>query len=170
MRAAVVALTPDAYEEWLQATREAAPLLAAGTEGAPPASERITQPPPSLAQSSMAHQGELLAVRYGCLGCHSVDGRPHIGPSWAGLYGTMRPLDNGAAAFADETYITRSMMDPAREVARGFAPVMPSFQGLLGAAEASAIVEYIKTLRSGTPAPVIPPWTGVPPAVIGARP
>jgi cytochrome c oxidase subunit 2 len=170
MRAVVVALEPDAYESWLHTTREAEEPVVTALEGEPSSGERITQPPPTLAASSMAHQGELLAARYGCLNCHTVDGRPHIGPSWAGLYGTTRPLDSDATVFADETYITRSMMDPTREVVRGFAPVMPSFQGLLGAAETSAIVEYIKSLRSGAPTPVIPPWTGTPPPVIGARP
>jgi cytochrome c oxidase subunit 2 len=39
------------------------------------------------------------------------------------------------------------MMDPAAQLHLGFQPVMPSYQGLLTAAQIGALVEYIRSLR-----------------------
>ena len=52
----------------------------------------------------------------------------------------------------DEAYLTESMMDPRAVIAFGFQPVMPTYQGALSPAEASAIVEYIRSLRDVRPA------------------
>jgi cytochrome c oxidase subunit 2 len=99
-------------------------------------------------QLTLADMGERVANRQGCLRCHTTDGTPHIGPTWARMYGSTVILDSGATVVADEAYITESMMDPLAKLHRGFQPVMPSYQGLITAAETGAIVEYIKTLRS----------------------
>src|SRR5690606_22632356 len=61
---------------------------------------------------SLAELGERVANRLGCLRCHTVDGTPHIGPTWARMYGSTVILDSGATVVADEAYITESMMDP----------------------------------------------------------
>jgi cytochrome c oxidase subunit 2 len=39
-------------------------------------------------------------------------------------------------------------MDPAATISRGFAPLMPSYQGLLEPDETAAIIEYIRSLRA----------------------
>ena len=36
---------------------------------------------------------------------------------------------------------------PQGKVVKGYAPVMPSYQGLLSDSEITAIIEYIKTLK-----------------------
>jgi cytochrome c oxidase subunit 2 len=87
-----------------------------------------------------------VAAQSGCLRCHTVDGTPHIGPTWAGLYGAEIPLQGGQEVAADAKYLTESMMDPTAKVHLGFRPVMPSYQGLLGAVEIGSVVEYIRTL------------------------
>ncbi|HWN70402.1 MAG TPA: hypothetical protein VNM90_22335, partial [Haliangium sp.] len=79
-------------------------------------------------------------------------GAPHIGPTWAHAYGSEVVLADGRTVLADEAYLTQSMMDPLVEVHRGFEPVMPSYQGLLTAAETGALVEYIRSLRDVNPA------------------
>jgi cytochrome c oxidase subunit II len=96
---------------------------------------------------SLAAMGERVAAQSGCLRCHTVDGTPHIGPTWAGLYDSPVPLADGTTVVADEAYLTSSMMDPAAQLHRGFAAVMPSYQGLLDAAQVGALVEYIRSLR-----------------------
>src|SRR5262249_31321508 len=88
MRCPVVALSPADYERWLG--------------GAAPAQQR-----------SLLRTGERVAADQGCLRCHTLDGTPHIGPTWAGLYGAVVPLEGGGEVKADEAYITESMMDPA---------------------------------------------------------
>jgi cytochrome c oxidase subunit 2 len=109
---------------------------------------------PALGEDSfgLAKMGEDVATRYGCLRCHTVDGTPHIGPTWARAYGSEVPLADGRTVIADEAYLTRSMMDPLADLHRGFEPVMPSYQGLLAAADTGALVEYIRSLRDVNPA------------------
>jgi cytochrome c oxidase subunit 2 len=97
---------------------------------------------------SLASMGERVAVMKGCMRCHTADGTPHIGPTWLGVYRSTIPLANGESVFADEGYLTESMMDPLARVRLGFRPVMPSYQGLLSAAETGALVEYIRYLST----------------------
>jgi cytochrome c oxidase subunit 2 len=96
---------------------------------------------------SLAAMGQRVAVEAGCFRCHTVDGTPHIAPTWAGLYGASIPLADGTQVIADEAYLTSSMMDPLAQLHAGFPPVMPSYQGLLDAPQIGAIVEYIRSLR-----------------------
>jgi cytochrome c oxidase subunit 2 len=103
-----------------------------------------TSPSPLL---SLAEVGRQVAADAGCLRCHTVDGTPHIGPTWAGLFGARIQLEGGTDVIADEAYLTSSMMDPAAQLHLGFPAVMPSYQGLLTAPQVGALVEYIRTLR-----------------------
>ena len=61
---------------------------------------------------TLAEMGERVANRYGCLRCHTADGAPHIGSTWARLFGSEVPLADGRTVIADEAYLTRSMMIP----------------------------------------------------------
>jgi cytochrome c oxidase subunit 2 len=134
MSGEVLALDPPAYERWL--------------EGLQAQSQTV----------SMAERGRDAAMRHGCFSCHTLDGQKHIGPSWRGLFGREEELQDGRRVLADEAYLTRSMMDPAAEVVAGFAPVMPTYQGLLQPGEVGAIVELIRSVR----APLPPPDTAYP--------
>lgn len=95
----------------------------------------------------LAVQGKSVAAKHGCFACHTIDGQRHIGPSFAGLYQSHRMLDDGREVFADEAYLTRSMMEPLRDRVLGFNPVMPSYRGQLSADEAGALVEMIRSLK-----------------------
>ena len=99
----------------------------------------------------LATRGEHLATEYGCLRCHTVDGTPHLGPTWRGLYRRRVALTTGTA-IADDAYLTESMMDPATKVVAGCQPIMPAYLGMLAGPDAAAIVEYIRSLE-GPPAP-----------------
>jgi cytochrome c oxidase subunit 2 len=94
----------------------------------------------------MAQEGEQVAVRHACVACHSVDGQTHIGPTWARLYGSKVRLSDGREIVADEAYLTKSMMEPLADLVAGYKPLMPTYQGILTAPEAAALVEYIKSL------------------------
>jgi cytochrome c oxidase subunit 2 len=97
--------------------------------------------------TSLASQGELVAARAGCMRCHTPDGTPHLGPTWAGLYGSTVTLETGRQVVVDDAYLTKSMMDPMADIHAGFQRLMPTYQGVLGAADIGAIVEYIRSLR-----------------------
>lgn len=101
-----------------------------------------------LQPGTMAERGMDAAARHGCLSCHTLDGQKHIGPTWRGLYGREEVLRDGGRVLVDESYLTRSMMDPLAHVVAGFSPVMPTYQGKLEPAEVGALVELIKSLRA----------------------
>jgi cytochrome c oxidase subunit 2 len=92
--------------------------------------------------------GADVAAERGCLRCHTTDGSPHIGPSFAGLWGATVPLQAGGTVIADEAYLTQSMMDPLEHVHAGFQPVMPSYRGQLEPAETAALLELIRSLAA----------------------
>lgn len=130
MRAQVVVLSAEDYGRWL-----ATPRFGSKGDG-----------------RGLAARGHEVAAERGCLRCHSSDGTPFIGPTWANAYGRVRTLSDGRTRTIDEAYLTESMMDPNAELAAGFLPVMPSYQGALTPAETAAILEYIRSLRDVTPA------------------
>ena len=162
MRGEVVALSTEDFERWLggrgtEPDRIAGPLYVEPSLGLP----GVAAPGRPL---SLARLGERLAATQGCLRCHTIDGTSHIGPTWAGLYEAMVPLEGGGEVVADVGYITESIMDPKAKIHKGYLPVMPSYQGRLDAPETAAIVEYIRSLRdlrsepgARTPLPAQPP-------------
>jgi cytochrome c oxidase subunit II len=99
-------------------------------------------------RGSLVEYGKRIAMAQGCVKCHSLDGEPHIGPTWLDLYRRRETLDNGQVVIADEAYLTDSMIDPRGKIVRGYKPVMPTYKGKLAAPEAAALVEFIKSLRS----------------------
>jgi cytochrome c oxidase subunit II len=110
----------------------------------------------------LAAEGLDVAARRGCLSCHTVDGQPHIGPTWAGLYGSVVKLDDGRTVVADATYLTRSMMDPHVDVVAGFKPIMPTYRGILEEPEVAALVEFVTSLQRKPIAPSVALPTVVP--------
>jgi cytochrome c oxidase subunit 2 len=139
MRGRVIALPPEDFDDWQR--------------------QQLESVPPDQ-RESLALQGERVAGERGCLRCHTVDGTPHLAPSWAGLYHSHIPLVDGRTVLVDDAYLTESMMDPLAKVRRGFTPIMPSYLGQLSASETAALVEYIRTLADrGVPeraAPLAP--------------
>lgn len=143
MRGEVVVLPPAEFDAWLADQRSNS--RAKQLDGHPTRAEHVPE------DASLADQGRQLALSEGCARCHSVDGTPHIGPTWLNLYGREERLEGGRTVLVDEEYLTRSMMEPLADVVAGFNPVMPSYQGKLGGAETAALLEYIKTLRTHPP-------------------
>jgi cytochrome c oxidase subunit 2 len=107
----------------------------------------------------MVEEGRQVAMRRGCFSCHTLDGQPHIGPTWAGLYGSDVRLTDGSTVVADGAYLTKSMMDPQAQIVEGFKPVMPSYRGILEEPEVAALVELIESVRE----PPYPPSVKLPP-------
>jgi cytochrome c oxidase subunit 2 len=119
MRGRVVAVAPGAYATWVG----------------------------GHVARDLASAGEKLAAERGCLRCHTVDGTPHLGPTWRGLYASRVQLANGETVIANDAYLTESMMDPLVKLHAGFGPIMPSYLGQLSGGEAAALVEFIRSLR-----------------------
>jgi cytochrome c oxidase subunit 2 len=49
---------------------------------------------------------------------------------------------------ADEAYIRDSILQPHRDVAAGYEPIMPSFAGLLSDGEIQSLVAYVRSLST----------------------
>jgi cytochrome c oxidase subunit 2 len=69
-----------------------------------------------------------------------------VGPTWLGLYGSERPLDDGSSVVADEAYLRTSILEPQSQIVEGFDPIMPAAYTALSDEELTAIIEYIKSL------------------------
>jgi cytochrome c oxidase subunit 2 len=137
----VVVLEPADFDQWLSRNREG---MLAGKIDASGGAEFGAE----AFRGNLVTHGQRLAAVHGCFKCHSLDGAPHIGPTWIDLYQRKTVLQNGQTLIADEGYLTESMMEPYMKMVRGFAQVMPSYRGKLSAPEAAALVEFIKSLRS----------------------
>jgi cytochrome c oxidase subunit 2 len=124
MYAPVVVVEPGEFEAWI-----------AGQEVQKPEGEM-----------TLAEQGEALVQEQGCQGCHSIDGSAQVGPTWLGLFGSERSLDDGSTVVADEVYLRNSILEPNSQIVAGFAGIMPAYQGVLSDEQVDAIIEYIKGL------------------------
>jgi len=103
-----------------------------------------------LAQKAVAgeHPGRGLLEKHGCLGCHTLDGKPGVGPTFKGLWGRSEiVLTNGRERHitVNEPYLRRSLLEPNADVVKGFQPIMPSFNGMLKEDEIKAIIDYFRT-------------------------
>jgi cytochrome c oxidase subunit II len=142
MTGRIVVLPSEEFDAWLAEARR--DTFAARIDGDPAQ--------PAEKPSTLVTQGARLALEKGCARCHTVDGLNHLGPTWKNVYRSEVKLQNGKTVIADEAYLTRSMMDPMADLVAGYAPTMPSFQGLLSAGETAALLEYIKSLAKDRPA------------------
>jgi cytochrome c oxidase subunit II len=120
MHGTVIAMAPADYARWLHAH----------------------------AGVGLAAQGAALFRQLGCSGCHEPRSGVHA-PDLEGLYGRTVPLADGSQVRADARYLHDSILLPKKQVAAGYAPIMPSYSGRIGAEDVLALVAYLKT--RGTP-------------------
>ena len=100
------------------------------------------------AKGGETHGGLEELEKHGCLGCHSIDGSPKIGPTFKGVWGrTVSVMTGGAerTITSDEAYLRRSILEPGADVVKGFPPIMPPF--VLKEEELKPIMEYLKGLK-----------------------
>ena len=92
--------------------------------------------------SDGAARGRALAQSKGCVACHTVDGRPGVGPTWQGLFGKTETFADGSTARVDEDFLRGFIRNPKARNVKGFPPVMPQIE--LADDELDALVAYIK--------------------------
>ena len=121
-------------------------LASACGGGAPPLTDTV-DPGPTI--SPAVAQGHTLAQDNGCLGCHSTDGSPLIGPTWKGVYGREETLTDGTTVTVDDEYLRESIVDPNSKIVQNFThKLMPAtFGETLSESDIDAIIAYIKTLQ-----------------------
>jgi hypothetical protein len=96
-----------------------------------------------------AEAGKGISSRFGCIACHSTDGRTegHSGPTWKGLHGAERPLVDGSTVTADEAYLQEAILQPTARIVQGFPSAMASYAGVLSDAELESVLLYIASLK-----------------------
>ena len=97
----------------------------------------------------LAHVGAKLFVARGCSGCHADASKVHA-PKLVGLYGRSVQLSDGRQVKADDGYIRDSILQPKRDIAAGYEPIMPSYAGLLDDGEIQSLTAYVRSLASQT--------------------
>jgi len=109
-----------------------------------------TQPPTT--ESPLIAKGRGFYQSFGCVGCHSTNGSPNVGPTWQGLFGIEHEVElpdgTTAKVTVDEAYIKESILQPNAKIVKGFPKgVMPSYESKVSDEEVQAIIEYIKSLK-----------------------
>ena len=118
MIGSVVVMTQGDYQAW----------LAGG----------LTQGPPEIA-------GRQLFEELACNTCHFEQDAGR-GPSLVGMFGSEIRLEGGQTVTANEAYVRESIMNSQAQVVEGYAPLMPSFQGLISEEGLLQLVAYIRSL------------------------
>jgi cytochrome c oxidase subunit 2 len=103
----------------------------------------------SQGPTTLEERGEGLARRSGCLGCHTTDASDGTAPTWKGLFGSERKLDDGSTVTADDAYLRESILQPRAKTVEGYPEdlmetvIKPnSFTD----EDLDALIAYIKTL------------------------
>jgi cytochrome c oxidase subunit 2 len=116
----IVVMPQDEYASWLQAQPQG---------------------------DGLESEGEKLFVSRGCAGCHAASSAVHA-PRFEGLFGTTIPLADGRRAVVDDAYIRDSILQPGRDIAVGYEPIMPSYAGVLSDGDVVALTAYIRSLAA----------------------
>ena len=104
--------------------------------------------PIEKSEKELALWGKTVADSAGCFGCHTVDGTRSDGPTFLGLYGQTRTLDDGSTVVADDDYLYESIITPSAKRVAGYPDIMDQdYAFRLSDEDIRAIIAYIKTLR-----------------------
>jgi cytochrome c oxidase subunit II len=125
MRGALVVMPEGEYQAWIRGEQQ---KLKAGAQ-------------------SPVGKGKSLFESSACLGCHSIDGTPKVGPTLKGVYDSTVSLADGKTVKADEEYLRESILEPNAKIVKGYQQIMPSFKATLKDDDVAAIIAYIKTLK-----------------------
>jgi cytochrome c oxidase subunit II len=101
-------------------------------------------------RNTLAQTGENLFRQLGCSGCHVGNSAVHA-PPLEGLYEKFVPLSDGTFVRADDKYLRDSILLPASQIAAGYQPLMPTYEGRINEDELLQLVAYIKSIGNETP-------------------
>jgi cytochrome c oxidase subunit 2 len=97
------------------------------------------------AEDSPVAAGAKLFTDMACVTCHQEEAQGR-GPLLLNLYGKSVQLQDGRKVVADDAYIRESIVNPQAKVVAGFAPLMPTFQGLVTEEQLLQLIAYVKSL------------------------
>jgi cytochrome c oxidase subunit II len=104
--------------------------------------------------TTLEEHGKTLYQNRGCAGCHSNDGSAKVGPSFLNLFGTKadaHQLEGGVGVEVTDEYVRESVLYPKAKIVKGFAGVMPSYQGQLTDDDINSVTAYLKSISDKAP-------------------
>lgn len=99
----------------------------------------------SAVPSADSYAGRRVLETKGCVACHSLDGKPGVGPTFKGVWGRNEEFIDGSSQVVDAAYIKESILDPPKRIVKGFGPVMPKLP--ITDPEIDQVIEFVKTLK-----------------------
>jgi len=120
MRSKVVVMNAGDFEKWANAT----------------------------AGRTAADLGPKILQAKGCLGCHTLDGTPKIGPTFKDLIGrkeTVITSGQEKSITVDEAFVREHILNPRSALVKGYPPVMPKTP--LTDEELKTITSYMETIK-----------------------
>jgi cytochrome c oxidase subunit II len=102
------------------------------------------------AKAKESPMGLKVLEKNGCLACHSLDGSKVVGPTFKGLYGSMRKVSaNGTAreVKADDEYIKTSITNPGADIVDGYPAGLMQPYTKISASDMALINDYFKSLK-----------------------
>ena len=91
--------------------------------------------------------GALLFQNLRCDTCHAATSGAR-GPDLAGRFGGDVALQDGQKLRFDERYVRESVLEPAKRLAAGFQPLMPSYQSQVSESDIMNLTAYLKSLAA----------------------
>jgi cytochrome c oxidase subunit 2 len=104
---------------------------------------------PPVELSAAGERGAQIVEDQGCTSCHSTDGSRGTGPTWKDLAGSEVELTDGTVT-ADDDYLRTSIVDPRSQVVKGYANIMPVYEGQMSDEELDDVIAYLRDLSSFT--------------------
>jgi len=83
-----------------------------------------------------------------CLSCHSIDGKPMVGPTFKGLFGSEETLIVGGEerkAKVDQAFLEKAIQEPMADRVKGYPPTMPP--NPLTPKELVEVFDYMRSLK-----------------------
>jgi cytochrome c oxidase subunit 2 len=112
-------------------------------------------------EGTLAQRGAKLFADLACSTCHLDTGQGR-GPSLKDIVGTTVALQDGSSAVVDEAFLRESILNSQAKIAKGFQPLMPTFQGLISEENLVALIEHVKSLSPKATATAAPAATTTP--------
>jgi cytochrome c oxidase subunit II len=128
---------PEADIQSLMLFIQNIPASGAANQAAP------KEDPTATAEPSVAN-GEQIYKNV-CIACHSLDGSKVIGPTFKGIWGRNSVMESGKTIVVDDAYFKSSILEPMKDVVKGYPPAMPPQQ--FNDNQFQSLIMFVKTLK-----------------------